>query len=109
MNDDFVWPSDRARAENDELDRVCEYLEEVLDEQAARASGDDSVAVSMHLVGRRKAESIGEPMGVIVRNEAGGLAAVTDLGRVTWLDDCVAGPMGHIRGVTKKAGGEQCL
>jgi len=33
MSVDFVWPSDRARAENDELDRVCEYLEEVLDEK----------------------------------------------------------------------------
>lgn len=31
MNE-FIWPSDRARADNDELDRVCEYLEEVLDE-----------------------------------------------------------------------------
>jgi len=30
MND-FVWPSDLDRAENDELNRVCEYLEEVLD------------------------------------------------------------------------------
>lgn len=29
---DFIWPSDRARAENDELSRVCEHLEEVLDE-----------------------------------------------------------------------------
>ncbi|MCO4319972.1 hypothetical protein [Aliidiomarina quisquiliarum] len=31
MND-FVWPSDVDRAENEELNRVCEYLEEVLDE-----------------------------------------------------------------------------
>ena len=30
MNPDFVWPSDADRAENDELNRVCEYLEEVL-------------------------------------------------------------------------------
>lgn len=54
----------------------------------------EQVTVSMLPVGRRKAESIGEPMGVIVRNDAGALAAVTDLGRVTWLDDCVAGPVG---------------
>tara|TARA_Y100001956_G_C4077803_1_gene166974 strand:- start:362 stop:940 length:579 start_codon:yes stop_codon:yes gene_type:complete len=32
MCDDFVWPSDRARAENDELDRVCDYLEDVLNQ-----------------------------------------------------------------------------
>ena len=31
MNDHFVWPSDADRAESDELNRVCEYLEEVLD------------------------------------------------------------------------------
>ena len=38
---DFVWPSDSDRAENDELNRVCEYLEEVLDTQeAARAQSD---------------------------------------------------------------------
>jgi len=36
----------------------------------------------------------GEAMGVVVRNEAGALAAVTDMGRVTWLDDAVAGPVG---------------
>lgn len=28
---DFLWPSDRARAENYELNRVCERLEEVAD------------------------------------------------------------------------------
>lgn len=28
---DFIWPSDAARAESDELNRVCEHLEEVLD------------------------------------------------------------------------------
>lgn len=31
MNDHFVWPSDADRAENDELNRVCEYLEGLLD------------------------------------------------------------------------------
>lgn len=29
---DFVWPSDIDRAENEELNRVCEYLERVIDE-----------------------------------------------------------------------------
>jgi len=46
---------------------------------------------------KRKIEQMGgEVMGVVVRNEAGALAAVTDLGRVTWLDDCVGGPVNHI-------------
>lgn len=35
---DFIWPSDAARAENSELDRVCEYLEEALDEHDALAA-----------------------------------------------------------------------
>jgi len=32
MSDDFVWPSDRARAENSELNRVCEELNRVCEE-----------------------------------------------------------------------------
>ncbi|MDP4546531.1 hypothetical protein [Marinobacter sp. MDS2] len=28
----FIWPSDQDRAENDELNRVCEYAEELLDQ-----------------------------------------------------------------------------
>ena len=30
---DFIWPSDADRAENEELNRVCEYLELVFDER----------------------------------------------------------------------------
>ncbi|MDN6321031.1 MAG: hypothetical protein L0J77_14840 [Marinobacter sp.] len=41
MMNDFVWPSDRDRAENDELNRVCEYAEQLLGAlEAARAQGD---------------------------------------------------------------------
>jgi hypothetical protein len=40
-----------------------------------------------------KTKQIGKPVGYLVQNEAGGLAAVHNLGRVTWLDDCVAGPV----------------
>ncbi|MCL1485171.1 DHHA1 domain-containing protein (plasmid) [Marinobacter sp. M3C] len=40
-----------------------------------------------------KSRQIGKPVGFLVENEAGGLAAVHNLGRVTWLDDCVAGPV----------------
>ncbi|WP_027854407.1 hypothetical protein [Marinobacterium litorale] len=29
---DFIWPSDLDRAENEELNRVCEYAEELLNE-----------------------------------------------------------------------------
>ena len=31
----FIWPSDLDRAENDELNRVCEQLEAVMDERDA--------------------------------------------------------------------------
>jgi len=40
-----------------------------------------------------KTRQIGNPVGYLIENEAGGLAAVHNLGRVTWLDDCVAGPI----------------
>lgn len=30
---EFLWPSDLERAENENLNRVCEHLEEVLDER----------------------------------------------------------------------------
>ena len=43
-------------------------------------------------IGRRKAAQIGKVVGVMVENDAGAFAAVHDLGRVTWLDDCVAQP-----------------
>lgn len=39
----FIWPSDADRAENDELNRVCEHLEEVLDER-------DDVVARYHLL-----------------------------------------------------------
>lgn len=38
---------------------------------------------------RKIKQMAGTPCGVLVRNEAGALAAVSDMGRVTWLDDCV--------------------
>jgi len=47
MTDDFVWPSDKARAENTELNRVCEYLEEVLDS----AQGAEPVAFGIFYKG----------------------------------------------------------
>lgn len=34
MTDVFVFPSDMDRADNEELDRVCTYLEELLDKHA---------------------------------------------------------------------------
>jgi hypothetical protein len=43
---DFVWPSDSHRAENRELDRVCDYLEDTLDKlDALRATNSDLLAL----------------------------------------------------------------
>jgi hypothetical protein len=39
---DFVWPSDEHRAENREIDYVCDYLEDTLDQlNALRAANRD--------------------------------------------------------------------
>lgn len=40
----FIWPSDLDRAENDELNRVCDYLEEVLDERDAALDQKEALA-----------------------------------------------------------------
>ncbi|MFT7338159.1 MAG: hypothetical protein ACI92B_001488 [Marinobacter maritimus] len=56
--------------------------------QAARAKAPDMT----HFAEKKISEMGGTPCGLLVRNEAGALAAVSDLGRVTWLDDCVMGP-----------------
>lgn len=37
-----------------------------------------------------RSEAIGVPVGVVVKNEAGALAAVHGEGEVVWLDDCQA-------------------
>jgi len=42
-------------------------------------------------LGRRKAEQIGEIIGVLVQRDDGKVAAVTDLGRCTWLSQDVTG------------------
>lgn len=41
---EFIWPSDQDRADNDELNRVCEYLEEVMDERDAALEREQALA-----------------------------------------------------------------
>ena len=60
-----------------------------------------SVTVSMLPFAKRKAECIGDLCGVIVLNDARAAAAVTDVGRVIWLDDCESGPADHIADTSK--------
>lgn len=61
---DFIWPSDQARAENDELNRVCEYLEEVLDELDALteklAESDHALMQLGRLKARWQADAVSE-------------------------------------------------
>lgn len=98
--DGSVWPdswdSMTVAAARNDAERV---IRSAL--SAAGQNPKDAVTVTMLPVAKRKADFIGQPMGVIVRNDAGALAAVTDLGRVTWLDDCVAGPVDHIADANK--------
>jgi hypothetical protein len=44
----FIWPSDQDRADNDELNRVCEHLEAVMGERDALAA--DRAALLKELV-----------------------------------------------------------
>ena len=43
-------------------------------------------------LGQRKAAQVGPVIGVLVQNQDGKVAAVTDLGRVTWLPNDVVAP-----------------
>ena len=43
---EYVFPSDQDRAENRQLDEACTYVEHLLDQQAARAQGGQSVEVA---------------------------------------------------------------
>ena len=44
-------------------------------------------------LGQRKAAQIGPVIGVLVQNQDGEVAAVTDMGRCTWLNQDVTGPV----------------
>lgn len=54
---DFIWPSDVARAESDELNRVCEHLEEVWDERDALAAKLSRHTMDAGHAEQRRAES----------------------------------------------------
>lgn len=83
MSEQFVWPSDSDRAENDELNRVCEYAEQLHDELQAIRSQQPNLSS----IAQKKLDQMGATVhGVLVKNEAGAWAAVSDAGRVMWLD-----------------------
>lgn len=69
----------------DEAGIVPEELGRMID----AAVGALEQAPDMSRIALKKVEQMGgTPCGLLVRNEAGALAAVSDMGRVTWLDDC---------------------
>jgi cell division septum initiation protein DivIVA len=53
---EFIFPSDAARAEHDELQRVCEYLEEVMDERDALAAQNARLRGELEYVVKRVEE-----------------------------------------------------
>lgn len=62
----FVWPSDRARAASEELDRVCDRLEQVMEElDALKAYVESQKAKSKarQMAGIAKARAEGRRMG----------------------------------------------
>jgi hypothetical protein len=48
-------------------------------------------AIPVSGLGQRKAQQIGKTIGVLVQNQHGRVATVTDLGRCTWLNQDVTG------------------
>ena len=90
---DTLGPAEKALAESVQ---AAANQQGILD-GSDHVSDASKMVPEMLPIAQRKIEQMGgEVMGVVVRNEAGALAAVTDLGRVTWLDDCVGGPVNHI-------------
>jgi len=88
---DTLGPAEKALAESVQ---AAANQQGILD-GSDHVSDASKMVPEMLPIAQRKIEQMGgEVMGVVVRNEAGALAAVTDMGRVTWLDDAVAGPVG---------------
>ena len=59
-----------------------------------RFGGGRDVETKRPALGLKKAGAIGELIGVLARKDDGKVAAVTDLGRVTWLNQDVDGNRG---------------
>lgn len=81
-----VW--DQGGVAQDKLSEIESAISELEAPVQSSATG----------VARKKAAHIGNQVGVLVQNDAGALAAVHDLGRVTWLDEDVAGPVAQSNG-----------
>ena len=59
--------------------------------QSSRQALEGEASNYRPTLGQRKAAQIGKTIGVLVQNQDSRVAAVTDLGRVTWLNQDVTG------------------
>lgn len=72
MTEGFVWPSDMDRAENEELNRVCEELEAVEDERASllrqfMRACEELTAMKAELVNEGEDTPIGPCISLIIK------------------------------------------
>ena len=98
-----LWPGDRGGAHlrpNDPKNSIAQNLlydlAQALIFWPQPASADvpaRSVSTDRPGLGQRKAAQVGTTIGVLVQTPAGSVAAVTDLGRCTWLNQDVTGPV----------------
>ena len=85
-----LWPGDRGGAHlrpNDPENSIAQNLLYDLAEALLCGSKPDECPS----LGQRKAAQIGPVIGVLVQNQDGEVAAVTDMGRCTWLNQNVTG------------------
>ena len=85
-----LWPGNRGGAHlraNDPKNSIAQNLLYDLAEALIYGSRPDDRPA----LGQRKAAQIGETIGVLAQNQDGKVAAVTDLGRCTWLSQDVTG------------------
>ena len=77
----------------DELARVLARAARAADREVlGEAEFRTDAGIPVSSLGRRKAAEVGKTIGVLVQNRHGEVAAVTDLGRVTWLPNDVVAP-----------------
>ena len=76
----------------DELARVLARAARAADREVlGEAEFRTDAGIPVSSLGRRKAAEVGKTIGVLVQNQDGKVAAVTDLGRCTWLNQDVTG------------------
>ena len=91
-----LWPDGRGGAHirtNDPNNSIAHDVLHDLAQALVFGSQPDSAetVIPVSRLGQRKAAQVGTTIGVLVQTPAGSVAAVTDLGRCTWLNQDVTG------------------